>query len=525
MYNKRRILVIAGSDSSGGAGLEADQKVIAIHGCYAMTATTALTAQNTLGVSDIHHTPSSFVAKQIEACASDVGVDVVKTGMLASADTIKVVANALKKYSLKTSVIDPVMVATSGTRLLAEDAIETLISELLPKTYLLTPNIPEATLILTGAGREPGPVNSVEDIKRLAESVSDLGPQNVLVKGGHCPLPSPTSPNEKTIYNVLYSTTTQTHHVFSSPHLTSPNTHGTGCSLASAIASHLALSLSSPHPTSLERAISLSLSYISHSIATSLPLGSGSGPINHFSLLRSLPFTPGSFLPYLLSHPLVLGPWQSFTHHPFTALLASGALPRQSFRHYMVQDYLYLRHFARANSLAGYKAGSFASTVASADIVLHIARETELHVRECEAMGIGRAELEGADEDEACTAYSRFILDVGVQQDWFALQVALAPCLIGYGVVGERLGEGLEVEGGEGDGVAREEASYYRRWIENYVAEDYKEAVRKGTALIEEHAVRQGPERIEELVGVFVHATKMEAGFWDMALKAGEKKG
>lgn len=175
----------------------------------------------------------------------------------------------------------------------------------------------------------------------------------------------------------------------------------------------------------------------------------------------------------------------------------------------MVQDYLYLRHFARANSLAGYKAGSFASTVASADIVLHIARETELHVRECEAMGIGRAELEGADEDEACTAYSRFILDVGVQQDWFALQVALAPCLIGYGVVGERLGEGLEVEGGEGDGVAREEASYYRRWIENYVAEDYKEAVRKGTALIEEHAVRQGPERIEELVGVFVHATKV----------------
>ncbi|KAF4553679.1 Hydroxymethylpyrimidine/phosphomethylpyrimidine kinase 2-like protein [Elsinoe fawcettii] len=486
-----------------------------------MTATTALTAQNTLGVSDIHRIPSEFVAKQIEACASDVGVDVVKTGMLASADTIKVVANALKKYSITKSVVDPVMVATSGARLLPEDAIKTLISDLLPHTYLLTPNVPEAVLILKETGKDPGSVTTLDDLKRLAQDLSTLGPTNILLKGGHLPLPSSTDPSTKLIHNILYTTCSGTHHVFTSPHLSSPNTHGTGCSLASAIASNLAMSPSSP----IENLISTSLDYISHCIATSLPIGSGSGPINHLSLIRPLPFIPGAFITYLLHHPLIAPLWHRFTHHPFLSALADSSLPLQSYKHYMTQDFLYLTHFARANALASYKASTLSQVAASAEIVLHIQRETALHVAACEALGVDKEALDAAEEDQATVAYSRFILDTGHQGDWFGLQVAMGPCLVGYGVAATRLweeasagGEGIR-DGQGGEGKAGE---HYAKWIANYVAEDYREAVRKGRALIEEYAVRQSPERIEELVRIWAAATKMEIGFWDSALNAGE---
>ncbi|KAG8632023.1 hypothetical protein KVT40_001163 [Elsinoe batatas] len=538
MYNQRRILVVAGSDSSGGAGLEADQKVIAAHGCYAMTATTALTAQNTLGVSDIHQIPSDFVAKQINACASDVGVDVLKTGMLASAETIKVVANAVKQYSITKSIIDPVMVATSGARLLPEDAIKTLISDLLPSTFVLTPNVPEAVLILKENGKDPGQTTNLEDLKRLAYDLSLLGPRNILVKGGHCPLPSPDDPSIKIIYNVLYTTSPPAHHVFTSPHLTSPNTHGTGCSLASAIASNLAISPNTP----LETHISTSLSYITHCISTSLPLGHGSGPINHLSLIRPLPFIPGSFITYLLTHPTIAPLWHTFTHHPFLTHLSAATLPLQSYKHYMTQDYLYLTHFARATSLAGYKASSLSQVAASADMVLHIARETELHVSACEELGLSKDELDRAEEDPATVAYSRFILDTGMQGDWFGLQVVMGPCLVGYGVAATRLHdehsgvrgqakdaalamEPVASDPRQGQGAGQREGQpkkHYDKWIASYVAEDYQAAVKKGRALLEEYAVKQSPERIEDLVKLWAVATKMEINFWDSALAAGK---
>ncbi|PNS13793.1 hypothetical protein CAC42_3286 [Sphaceloma murrayae] len=545
MYNRRRILVIAGSDSSGGAGLEADQKVIAAHGCYAMTATTALTAQNTLGVSDIHHVPSSFVAKQIEACASDVGIDVVKTGMLASAETIRVVAQALEKHSISVNVVDPVMVATSGARLLPEDAIKTLISELLPRTYLLTPNIPEAQLILKEAGQSPGEINTVDDIKRLAKHISALGPKHVLVKGGHCPMPSPTNPDEKLIHNVLYSTTTSTHQIFSSPHLTSRNTHGTGCSLASAIASQLAIALCLPPSSTppvldpdLPRALSLSLPYVSRAISTSLPLGSGPGPINHLHALRPLPFPPGSFLPYLLSHPTISPLWHHYTHHPFVTQLSTFSLPPLAFRHYMVQDYLYLTSFARANALLAAKAATLELTVRAGGAVVGIGRETELHVAECERMGIGRTELDGAEEEVETIAYGAWVCDVVGREDWFGGLVALGSCMIGYGEVAEGIaarwrgdGAGPRAQaaavGGSGSGERETEhlaaASPYARWVYSYVSDDYRDAVRSATDLLEAYAPRQSPERIDELVKIWAKATRLEIAFWDAALRAAEK--
>ncbi|KIV85956.1 phosphomethylpyrimidine kinase [Exophiala sideris] len=508
------VLVIAGSDSSGGAGLEADQKVLAAHGCYAMTATTALTAQNTLGVDDVHVTPPAFVRKQIDACLSDIPCDAVKLGMLASAETIRVVADAIQRHKVSPVVLDPVMVSTSGAQLLPGDAIRNLREKFLPITTLLTPNIPEATLLLRDADIQYKSPSGLEDLKVLAKMVQALGPEAVLLKGGHMPLTKDymkaTTDDEKLrTVDILYDGKDYT--LIESSYLTSKNTHGTGCSLASAIAANLALQKQTNTPTSLPTATRLAVCYVSRGIQTSHPnLGKGSGPINHFHNVQVLPFTSGHFIEYLLSHPSVVDVWEKYTHHPFATAMARGTLAEGLFKNYLIQDYLYLTHFARTNALAAYKSRTMPAITASANIILHIEREMALHLGYCAEFGISKADIERPDRKEslACVAYSRYVLDVGQSEDWLALQMALAPCLLGYGEAARRLYEDPESK-------TTEQGNKYWRWVENYVADDYTEAVGLGRDLIESHIAKQSPSRIEELIAIFVRATEMEVRFWD----------
>ncbi len=235
--------------------MEADQKVIAAHGCYAMTATTALTAQNTLGVHEIHQVPTQFLLKQIDACFDDTGVDVVKTGqftctptmhdmlkrvmrvpgMLASGATIEAVAKALKERQVKQLVVDPVMVATTGAPLLPREAVSELRTHLLPLATVLTPNIPEARILLSNAGVSPTAIDSVADLEAVAKAVHGLGSEWVLVKGGHLPFRddymAAQSPAERRLVVDVLVGHGQTLTI-ETPYLDSRNTHGTGCSLA-----------------------------------------------------------------------------------------------------------------------------------------------------------------------------------------------------------------------------------------------------------------------------------------------------
>jgi len=331
-----------------------------------------------------------------------------------------------------------------------------------------------------------------------------------LIKGGHCPLDEnrKVTKDKSTmsyVVNVLYSK--GSYSVFEGPYQQSRNTHGTGCSLASAIACNVACGMD------VSRAVKDATRYVEAGIRTSVDLGKGSGPINHFHSLKQMPFPPGQFIDYILELPEVQPAWNKFTHHEFVEGLGDGTLPVDCFKFYMIQDYLYLTQFARANALAAYKAQDLDGVAASADIVMHIHTETQLHIKECEQLGISRQEMETVDEHQACTAYSRYILDVGQSQDWLALQIAMLPCLLGYHMIGHRL-HSIQ------DPKAPENANRYKQWIENYVAEDYSAAVKKGRALIERHIQKQSPERIEELVKIFIHATKMESGFWDMGIGA-----
>ncbi|KAF1978337.1 hypothetical protein BU23DRAFT_595557 [Bimuria novae-zelandiae CBS 107.79] len=503
----KRVLVIAGSDSSGGAGLEADQKVIAAHGCYAMTATTALTAQNTLGVQDVHHTPPPFLKKQIDACIDDIGVDVVKTGMLASADTIQVVADAFRRHNVKTTVVDPVMMSTSGSALLPGSAVSTLIEALLPLTTLLTPNLPEAELILKTANKAYKSPENVDDIINIAKAIKELGSEYVLVKGGHLPmtkdrLVSKDEAEKHIVLNILVGPEEEVP-VMEQGYLKNRNTHGTGCSLASAIACNLA----SGHD--MKSAIKKANRYVEAGIKTSVDMGKGSGPINHFHSTYTLPFAPGGFIDYLLDRGDVKGPWQKYIHHDFVQRLADGTLPIENFKHYLIQDYLFLIHFARANALASYKSKSMADVARSASQVLNLQTELQLHIDFCKEYGLAPEDIERQEEDQACTAYTRYVLDIGQSEDWFALQIALLPCLIGYGMIGRRLYD---------DPKTVREGSKYWKWIETYVEEHYCQAVQVGRELIETHATKQSVSRIDELARIFIHATNMERGFWDMGL-------
>ena len=251
-------LTIAGSDSSGGAGIQADIKTMTMNGVYAMSAITALTAQNTTGVRGILESTPEFLKQQIDAVFEDIYPDAVKIGMVASSELIRVITNRLRYYDAKNVVVDPVMVATSGSNLMKTDAVQTLIAQLLPIAAVVTPNIPEAQVL---SGME---IQSREDMHTAAKKIGDSYGCAVLLKGGH-------SINDAN--DLLYANGNFTW--FEGKRIDNPNTHGTGCTLSSAIASNLAKGYT------LTESVRQAKKYISGALAAMLDLGSGSGPMNH----------------------------------------------------------------------------------------------------------------------------------------------------------------------------------------------------------------------------------------------------
>ena len=255
-------LSIAGSDCSGGAGIQADLKTMTMNGVYAMSVITALTAQNTTGVRSIQESTPEFLKEQLDAVFQDIPPDAVKIGMVASSELIQVIAERLRYYGAKNVVVDPVMVATSGSALMENDAVQTLIEELLPISTLVTPNIPEAQ-VLSGLT-----IASKEDMIKVAKKIGDSYGCSVLLKGGH-------SVNDAN--DLLYTNGEVTW--FAGKRIDNPNTHGTGCTLSSAIAANLAKGVT------LAESVQRAKDYISGALAAMLDLGQGSGPMDHgFSL-------------------------------------------------------------------------------------------------------------------------------------------------------------------------------------------------------------------------------------------------
>ena len=264
MKPKTKILIIAGSYSSGGAGIQADIKTVTALGSYAMTAITAVTSQNTLGVKSISSITPREILRQIEFTSKDIRPDAIKIGMLHSVKVINVVLKSLIKINVKKIILDPVMVAKGGTKLIDKSSIKILKSKLIKKVSLITPNIPEAEILTKTK------ITSVDDMIRAARILMQLGAKNVLVKGGHL--------KSRMMHDIFLSKNEIS--VFKNKKLYTKNTHGTGCTLSSAIATYYSCG------KTLKKSCEMAIKYVNHSINTGPKYGKGNGPINHLSTIN-----------------------------------------------------------------------------------------------------------------------------------------------------------------------------------------------------------------------------------------------
>ena len=256
-----RVLCIGGSDSSGGAGIQADLKAISACGCYGLSVVTALTAQNTLGVQDIYPVSPKFVAQQLESVLSDIGADAVKTGMLLTAGIVQIVVRKIKEYNISKVVVDPVMIAKGGRSLMQDKAREALVKKLLPLAFVVTPNIPEAQHLAQAQ------IKSVDEMKKAAALIHKLGAKNVLIKGGHLP-----GAKQSGAIDILYDG--NKYYEFFAPWIDSYDTHGTGCTYASALAAEIA------HGENVVAAAEKAKKLVTDAIKNSLKIGAGHGSVN-----------------------------------------------------------------------------------------------------------------------------------------------------------------------------------------------------------------------------------------------------
>ncbi|OFI39562.1 bifunctional hydroxymethylpyrimidine kinase/phosphomethylpyrimidine kinase [Arthrobacter sp. SW1] len=478
-----RVLSIAGSDPSGGAGVQADLKSIAANGGYGMAAITALTAQNTKGVRSVHVPPVEFLREQLDAISDDITVDAVKIGMLGDAAVIEEVRSWLDKVRPAVVVLDPVMIATSGDRLLEASAEEAL-RGLLPLADLVTPNLPELAMLL-GEEEASDWAGALDQGKRLAASTG----RTVLVKGGH--LAGGDCPDALVNTAGLLS---QDVVEISGPRIDTVNSHGTGCSLSSAMATAMA------RLGSWEAALSEVKPWLQGALAQSaaLDVGQGNGPVHH--LHRQQQLNPGGFAAQL---------WEAAEAElaeihalDFIAGLQSGALSREHFGYYLAQDALYLNGYSRVLARAG-------ALAPSEDEQLFWARgsqqclevESELH----------RTWLGGrmaVETGPVTKAYVDHLLAASASGSYGVLVAAILPCYWLYAEVGQRLHHEFVAAG--------EPAAHpYADWLRTYADEAFADATRKAIDVVDRAARAASAAERAAMHEAFVQSCRYETAFFD----------
>ncbi|KAF8875702.1 Phosphomethylpyrimidine kinase-domain-containing protein [Infundibulicybe gibba] len=545
------VLTIAGSDSGGGAGIQGDLKTIIAHHCYGATAITALTAQNTAGVQAIHPCPPEFVAQQIHSVVTDLEVQAIKTGMLHSAPVVQATVGALlARYGaadqIPPLVVDPVCVSTSGHTLLDPSAVSTLLKELIPLAKVITPNAPEAALLLS---RET-PIIHLADMIDAARDLATRSTRPVLLKGGH--IPSTTMEDVRHVteehpqisvvryglaeegililknlertapvaVDVLHEPDHVT--IFVRPWLNALSTHGTGCTLSAALACELARGLNLRQGT--ERAII----YTYCAIQTASPIGQGrNGPLNHSHALstRCIPLRspedPHPFVRLLVRDTREM--WDAYTQHEFVRQVGAGTLPRAAFLYFIKQDYHYLKYYSRAYGLLAAKSTTTPALSGAARTILTITNEMQSHRALCHTFGVASSELENAEEGPATMAYGGYLIDIGVQDDAITLIIALLACLLGYGEVGLQLAAfSSSASSGMEEGLTGT-PNPYQRWIEEYAGEAFQTAVREGLGTADRMCVSEdppSPRRMKRWREIWARCVRLEKEFWDAAMDA-----
>ncbi|PNI09809.1 bifunctional hydroxymethylpyrimidine kinase/phosphomethylpyrimidine kinase [Arthrobacter sp. AFG7.2] len=480
-----RVLSIAGSDPSGGAGIQADLKSIAAHGGYGMAAITALTAQNTRGVQDVHVPPAAFLTRQLDALSEDINIDAVKIGMLGDAAVIEAVRAWLEKVRPGVVVVDPVMVATSGDRLLQESA-EAALRQLLPLAHLITPNLAELAMLVGGTVQE-----SWEGALEQGRTLAAVTGATVLVKGGHlagdeCPdaLVNTAGGLDRDVV------------VVPGKRVATRNSHGTGCSLSSAMATVQA------RLGDWEAALREVKPWLAGALEASaqLDVGTGNGPVHHFHHFPALR-GEGSFAAELWTEAET--DLQAIYALPFIGDLASGSLPENQFAYYLAQDAIYLngysRVLARASALAPTEAGQL-FWARSAQQCLEV--ESELHRSWLSTRPVERV------PGPVTKSYVDHLLAASASGSYGVLAAAVLPCFWLYAEAGAAL-HGRFVAAGEPAGHP------YADWLRTYADEGFAEATREAISLVDAAGRAASETERAAMITAFRQSCRLEVEFFD----------
>ncbi|RNE49122.1 bifunctional hydroxymethylpyrimidine kinase/phosphomethylpyrimidine kinase [Corynebacterium alimapuense] len=504
-----RVLSIAGTDPSGGAGIQADLKSISAAGGYGMCAITAVVSQNTLGVRSVFVPPREVLAEQLTAVFEDVSVDAVKIGMLGDLQTIEVVAQFLASYTPRSVVLDPVMVASSGDRLLDREA-ETAMRDLVPLVDVVTPNLWELA-VLVGRDRALDQESALAQAKALAAESGTV----VIVKGGH--FSGPAADNAVVDPNGRV-------HLVPSPRVETVNTHGTGCSLSSALATCLGAG------DSVEQALEWSTRWLYESIvhADELAVGSGNGPIDHGHRARRLAaaastrpwghLTTGKVSDVQAPTPVLApagphtrllweatgGVWASIMGLPFIRGLGSGTLPETDFGFYLEQDARYLNRYARALALLAARAPDTESQVGWANGASGcITTEAALH-REW----LGDREVSSSGASPVTMAYTDFLVASAAVEDYVVAAAAVLPCYWLYAEIGMAL-------------LADDYPDHpYHQWLGTYSGSEFLDAAQAAIERVEKALEQASPPQRQAAMESYLTACIHEQEFFDQADRA-----
>jgi hydroxymethylpyrimidine/phosphomethylpyrimidine kinase len=535
------VMTIAGSDSSGGAGIEADLKTFSAHGVYGLTCITALTAQNTTGVDSIQSTTSDHIRNTLKMNCDDLvlgytkspPLKIIKTGMLTS-QALKVIPEFLPlfaEYNIRL-VVDPVMISTSGSKLMDEEAMKLCLDSLIKSAYLVTPNYHEAVELfkLSSGAKLEQEIKSVDDLVRFVTRLQDLLQcENILVKGGHIPFDKDGNVakdgNHTTIFDVLYESRTKQVTLFESKFIASEDTHGTGCTLASAISSNLA------NGAELAKAILASIEYVHRAMQSLTKLGHGNGPLNHHIKVYDIGHGSNvsvntTFYEYFKLHPQVNDHWITYTSHKFVEKLATNDLPFDQFLYFLKQDYYYLINYSYVHEIAAKLAPTEELKQAQLKIMGEIDTELQNHKKKLSTQY--QIDYDSKDLDSqlnpgpACIAYCDYLLNIIKTEDFIGIKVAVAPCLHGYkeaGSFGQNVRRNYDtLKLGKLNSI--DESNIYSSWLQDYSSEWYEEAHKTGINTLQTILEMQplSQSRLHQLTEIFRKVTQLEIAFWDEVL-------
>lgn len=496
-----RALSIAGSDPSGGAGIQADLKTFSALGAYGMAALTSLTAQNTRGVTGVHTPPAVFLTAQLDALTADITIDAVKIGMVADADVARAVAAWLRDHRPPVVVLDPVMVATSGDRLLAESAVAVVRDELVPLADLVTPNLPELAVLV---GREPATTwaEALAQGRRLAERAEVA----VLVKGGH--LGGDGSP-DALVDPGSGPGATLTVVELTGPRVSTRHTHGTGCSLSSALAALR------PGSSGWEQAARAAKAWLTGALAAAdrLGVGGGHGPVHHFHALWPEPGGPSRGVPPVPGETFTGAVWRrtaslraGIDKLPFVRGLADGSLSADRFGYYLRQDAIYLGGYSRALARCSALAPGPQQQLRWAASA-HSALAVEATLHEDWLAASGQPRPDPAESSPTTAGYLDHLAAVAGGGEYAELVAAVLPCFWVYSDVGTRL---------HAEAAGRADHPF-RRWIDTYADQEFAEATAWVVAEADRCAAEAGPALRARMAAAFERSVRYEWMFWDAA--------